>query len=62
MLFITRRIGQEIMIGQSICIKVSGINKYGIEIGIDAPKEMAINRRDKPIVKNKSVTKTKTGE
>lgn len=62
MLFITRRIGQEIMIGKSICIKVSGINKYGIELGIDAPKEMEINRKDKKIVKNKSNTETDNGK
>jgi carbon storage regulator CsrA len=59
MLFITRRIGQGITIGKSICIKVTGINKYGIEIGIDAPREMEINRLDKKWVKNKPDSESK---
>ena len=47
MLILTRKCGQELLIGEDIIVRVLGINKFGIEIGIDAPKSLIIQRAEK---------------
>lgn len=47
MLILTRKFGQELLIGEDIIVRVLGMNKFGIEIGIDAPKSLIIQRAEK---------------
>ena len=46
MLVITRKINESIIIDGRIEIVVAAITKEGVRIGIDAPREMEIHRRE----------------
>ncbi|MFH2060650.1 MAG: carbon storage regulator CsrA [Pseudomonadota bacterium] len=46
MLILTRKIGESIIIGDDIVIKVVEIGKNSIRIGIDAPKEITVLRQE----------------
>lgn len=46
MLVLTRREGESILIGEDIKITVLGVTTGGIRVGIDAPREMRINRSE----------------
>ena len=46
MLIITRKKGQSIMIGDDIEITVSKLEDGTVKLGIDAPKEMTILRKE----------------
>ena len=47
MLILTRKRGQDILVGDDIVVTVLGCDKWGSYlIGIDAPKEVSIVRRE----------------
>ena len=46
MLVITRKLDQSIMINGNIEVLVIGINKDGVRLGIKAPKEVQVHRRE----------------
>ena len=46
MLILTRKIGESIIIGDDIRIKVVETGKNSIRIGIDAPKEVSVLRQE----------------
>ena len=46
MLVLTRKVGEEILIGDSIKIKVIEISGSKVKLGIDAPAEMRIYREE----------------
>ncbi|MCD4734677.1 MAG: carbon storage regulator CsrA [Bacteroidales bacterium] len=46
MLILTRKIGESIVIGDDIVIKVVETGKNSIRIGIDAPKEITVLRHE----------------
>ncbi len=46
MLILTRKIGESILIGDNITIKVVETGKNSVRIGIDAPKEIAVLRQE----------------
>ncbi len=46
MLILTRKIGESIVIGDDIMIKVVEIGKNSIRIGIDAPREISVLRQE----------------
>ncbi len=46
MLILTRKIGESIVIGDDIVIKVVETGKNSIRIGIDAPKEIPVLRQE----------------
>ncbi|CAL9962821.1 CsrA-like regulator [Vibrio phage 219E48-1] len=46
MLILTRTTGQELMIADDIKIKVLGIKGNQVRLGIDAPKEIAVHRKE----------------
>lgn len=51
MLILTRRVGESLIIGDKIDITILGIKGNQIRIGINAPKEISIHRKE--IYKNK---------
>lgn len=46
MLILTRKIGESIVIGDDIVIKVVETGKNSVRIGIDAPKEITVLRQE----------------
>ena len=46
MLILTRRIGETLLIGDDITIKVVGINGNQVRIGIDAPLDVQVLRSE----------------
>lgn len=46
MLILTRRSGESLMIGDNITITVLSIRGQQVRIGVDAPKEISVHRRE----------------
>ncbi len=46
MLILTRKVGESIIIGDDIVIKVVETGKNNIRIGIDAPREITVLRQE----------------
>ena len=46
MLILTRRVGETIMVGDEVTITVLGVNGNQIRIGIHAPREIAVHRKE----------------
>jgi carbon storage regulator len=46
MLVLTRRIGEEIVIDEKICITIVDIRGDRVRVGISAPKETRVDRRE----------------
>ena len=45
-LILTRRIGESVLIGDDVSVKVLGINGNQVRVGIDAPKHIAVHREE----------------
>lgn len=59
MLVLTRKRGQEIVIGENITIKVVDVRNGEVVIGITAPREVSVRRQElKPKETKKSHTST----
>lgn len=46
MLVLTRHVGETILIGEGVAVKLVSIKGDQVRIGIDAPKEVAIQREE----------------
>jgi len=46
MLVLSRKVGEEIVIGQSIRLRVLGINGNQIRLGFIAPRDVSIQRQE----------------
>ncbi len=46
MLILTRKLGESIVIGDNIIVTVSNIKKGQVKLGIDALKDVTLNREE----------------
>ena len=46
MLILTRRVGETLMIGDSVGVTVLGIRGNQVRIGINAPKDVSVHREE----------------
>lgn len=46
MLILTRRVGETLVIGDNVKITVLGVKGNQVRIGVDAPKEVSIQRSE----------------
>jgi carbon storage regulator len=57
MLILTRRVDETLLIGDDIRVVVLGIKGQQIKLGIEAPREMAVDREEIRERKNADVAK-----
>jgi len=46
MLILTRRIGENLRIGDNVTVAVLGVNGNQVRLGVDAPKEVGVHREE----------------
>ena len=46
MLILTRKVGEVIMIGEDIVVKVLGVRSGQVKIGIEAPRALPVHRHE----------------
>jgi carbon storage regulator len=46
MLVLTRRVGEKLVIGENVTVTVLGVKGNQIRIGIDAPRDITVNREE----------------
>ena len=46
MLILTRRIGETLMIGDEVTIKVLGVKGNQVRLGVNAPKDISVHREE----------------
>lgn len=46
MLILTRRIGETLMVGDEVTVTVLGVKGNQVRIGVNAPREVAVNREE----------------
>jgi len=46
MLVLTRRVGEKILIGENVTVTVLGVKGNQIRIGIEAPRDVRVNREE----------------
>jgi carbon storage regulator len=45
-LILTRKVGESIMIGDSVEVKILGLRAGQVKIGIEAPKDLKVHREE----------------
>lgn len=51
MLILTRRVGETLMIGETVILTVLSVKGRQIRIGIDAPKNVTVHRKGIPMLR-----------
>ena len=46
MLILTRRVGERLVIGENVTVTVLGVKGHQVRIGIDAPRDVMVNREE----------------
>lgn len=65
MLVLSRKIGEEIKIGNSVTVTILGYDRGVVRIGINAPKDIQVHRKeiyDKIVSLNKLSAQTEVGK
>jgi carbon storage regulator len=64
MLVVSRKIGEELKIGENIIIKIVDIDKNQVKVGVDAPRNVTILRMElvKEITEQNKLAIQKTSE
>jgi carbon storage regulator len=64
MLVVSRKIGEELKIGDNIIIKIVDIDKNQVKVGVDAPRDIAILRMElvREITKQNKLSISNTSE
>jgi carbon storage regulator len=45
-LVLTRRVGEKLVIGENVTVTILGVKGNQIRIGIDAPRDITVNREE----------------
>lgn len=46
MLILTRRVGEKLIIGENVTVTVLGVKGAQVRVGIDAPRDVTVNREE----------------
>lgn len=46
MLILTRRVGETLMIGDEVSVRVLGVKGNQVRLGVNAPKDIAVHREE----------------
>lgn len=46
MLILTRKVGESIMIGTDVTVKVLGVRSGQVKVGIEAPRDLPVHREE----------------
>ena len=46
MLILTRKVGESIMIGTDVAVKVLGVRSGQVKLGVEAPRELPVHREE----------------
>jgi carbon storage regulator CsrA len=46
MLILTRRVGETLMVGEEVTVRVMAVNGSQVRIGINAPKDVEVHREE----------------
>ncbi len=46
MLILTRKMGQSVIVGDDVVVRVLGVNREQVRLGIDAPKHVSVHREE----------------
>lgn len=57
MLVLTRRVGETLIIGDNVKLTIVGVKSGQVRVGIDAPKEVQIQREELLLKQEKSTDK-----
>jgi carbon storage regulator len=64
MLVITRKVGEELKVGDNIYVKIISVDKNQVKIGVDAPRDISILRMElvKEIINQNKLANQDTDE
>jgi carbon storage regulator len=46
MLILTRRVGESVMIGDSVAVTILGVKGNQVRVGVNAPRDMPVHREE----------------
>lgn len=52
MLVVSRKLGEEVVIGQDVVVRVVAVRGNTVRLGIDAPRQLSVDRREVRVRRN----------